>query len=72
MPQKIRLTSDYDCEPLWSNGDALDSEELHLKATTISRLYKWQADYDATVDLEEPYNTGFKTPEARKEFEREG
>ncbi len=72
MPQKIRLTSDYDCEPIWGNGDALDPDELGLKNITISRLSKWQADYDATLDLEEPYNTGFKTLEARKAFEQEG
>jgi len=72
--KRIKLDAEYEYYALWDLEEAeyLEGSDLPLTQSLVDRLSKWQADYDATLDLEEPYNTGFKTLEARKAFEQEG
>lgn len=76
MAKKIKLMTDYYCYPLWwMGGDCIgdiDPKILPLNQTTIASLERWQASYDAILDLEDPASAGFKTLQEEEAFEREG
>ena len=71
---KIEMQPDYSCEPLWNLDTANFAypEDLPLLTKTVERLKKWQNVYDHLLDLEEPFNIGFKTIENSQIFEQEG
>lgn len=69
-----KLNPQYNYYVLWdfSNADYLESSDLGISSNLVLKLSKWQAIYDKTLDLDEPYNTGFKSEGDREAFEKEG
>ncbi|KGF72388.1 hypothetical protein DO97_09015 [Neosynechococcus sphagnicola sy1] len=74
MPKIIRMAADYDCEPLWDSEEAdyVPAEELVLSQQTMERLDEWQAAYDAILNLQDPYEIAFPSPEAEAAWDQEG
>ncbi|RUT02545.1 hypothetical protein DSM106972_060230 [Dulcicalothrix desertica PCC 7102] len=76
MPRKIKLMTDYGCDPLWWDDDEvgdIEPESLPLSNNTIERLHKWAKAYDATLNWEDPTDSpGFPSLEAKVAFEKEG
>ncbi|RUS99393.1 hypothetical protein DSM106972_078350 [Dulcicalothrix desertica PCC 7102] len=76
MSTKIKLMADYGCYPLWwASGDLvgnIDPAKLPLSQETISRLYKWAAVYNTTLNWDDPTNSpGFSSPEVEADFDEE-
>jgi len=73
---KIKLMLDYQCYPLWgmseNNLGNIDPRSLPISEKLISNLMDWAKKYDATLNLEEPINSGFATKELELAFKKEG
>lgn len=72
----IKLMADYECHPLWhvsadEFGD-IDPETLPLSAELKSRLAAWARLYDATLDMDAPQDSGFKSEALEDAFKAEG
>ena len=76
MAKRIKLMADYDCFPLWAeSGDLspnIDPRTLSLSATTVAALLGWADRYDATLNRDDPKESGFSTPSEAQDFERQG
>lgn len=74
MAKTLRLLADYDCDPLWDPdaADYVSPSELPLSSELVSRLDRWQAQYDSLLNLADPYAMGFRTREEADAFEKEG
>jgi len=76
MAVKIKLMADYGCDPLWwADADKvgnIDPARLPLSQETISYLRKWAADYNATLNWQDPANSPDLSAEAEAAFEKEG
>jgi hypothetical protein len=76
MAQQIKLMADYDCWPLWWEGDHgpgnINPATLPLSAETVARLEAWAATFDATLNRTDPAASGFPSDAAFQAFEAEG
>ena len=72
----VKLMADYECFPLWeaSPGQVgnINPDELPISAGLRSKLAQWAAEYDATLNRDDPAQSGFPTDEAKAEFKRTG
>ncbi|BAZ51330.1 hypothetical protein NIES4103_39790 [Nostoc sp. NIES-4103] len=68
--------ADYGCDPLWwADADKIgniDPARLPLSQESINRLRKWAADYNATLNWQDPANSSDLSAEAEEAFEEEG
>jgi hypothetical protein len=71
----VRVMPDYDCHPLWVHhgenvGDTenVDPHDLSVSAALAEALDRWADDYDATLDRDDPVDSGFATPAAEEDF----
>ena len=73
---KIKLMPDYQCYPLWgiseNNLGNIDPRSLPISENLILSLMDWAKKYDATLNLEDPLNSGFATKELEFSFKKEG
>jgi hypothetical protein len=72
----IKLMAEYGAFPLWESsservGD-IDPGTLPLSAPLQEKLKNWAAVYDATLDMDDPRSSGFKTDQEVEEFRKEG
>ncbi|MDO8296984.1 MAG: hypothetical protein Q7T19_11175 [Caulobacter sp.] len=74
--RSLRLMADYQCFPLWEASPGLagdvDPATLPLSAALRADLLAWAADFDATLDLDDPARSGFVDAEAETRFRRRG
>ena len=72
----IKLMADYECFPLWeaSPGQVgnINPDEIPISSTLRLRLARWAAAFDATLDRDDPAQSGFKNTDARAEFKKVG
>jgi len=72
----IKLMADYQCYPLWeaSPGEVgnVDPGELPISSLLKEQLMMWAAKFDATLDMDDPANSGFESEKAADEFRNEG
>ena len=72
----IKLMADYDSFPLWeaSPGQVgnIDPRDLPISAGLRARLAKWAGDFDATLDRDDPIESGFQSEEAEADFSQTG
>jgi hypothetical protein len=63
---------DYGCFPLWeASPDAvgnIDPNTLPISANLASELDKWAAQFDATLNSEDPRESGFASSEHERDF----
>lgn len=74
--KQIKFMPDYYCSPLW-HDDRIEVGDIDLDSLPIStdlKLYinKWANEYDKTLNLEDPRNSGFKDLEELEKFKAEG
>ena len=72
----IKLMADYDCWPLWEAdpgraGD-IDPNGLPISRSLKDRLVRWASEFDATLDRDDPQQSGFATLDERATFSTEG
>ena len=74
MAIRIKLWADYGSYPIWGVDeiDNIAPEELPLSQQTIDRLNAWQDAYDQTLNQDYPPLSDFSSPQAKRNFEREG
>lgn len=76
MAIKIKLMSDYGCDPLWWAGDHrvgnINLATLPLSQEIIQRLYNLADAFDARLNLADPSDSPEVTPEEVERFEWEG
>lgn len=72
----IKLMADYQCFPLWkaSPGEVgnIDPEGLPISEEIKVKLANWARQYDGTLNMDYPPDSGFETAEAEAEFKQEG
>jgi hypothetical protein len=72
----FKLMADYHCFPLWeTHGDStgnVDPASLPISPQLVKRLDAWAADFDSSLNLDDPINSGFPTQAAERAFHDEG
>jgi hypothetical protein len=72
----IKLMPDYGCFPLWeASSEAIgniDPDTLPLSAPLKSALADWAAQYDATLNSDDPLRSGFSLETEEVAFEQSG
>ncbi|MEV6955683.1 hypothetical protein [Streptomyces sp. NPDC051183] len=73
----VRVLADYRSHPLWLTGAdvgdiAPDDPVLGLTPELAGELGRWAEAYDATLDQDDPAESGFPTEEAEAAFVRTG
>jgi hypothetical protein len=70
--RKIKLMPDYQCHPLWEASPGLvgniDPTTLPISPGLIARLAEWAHSYDATLNLDDPLQSGFKNVAEKQSF----
>lgn len=70
--RSLKLMADYECWPLWeaSPGDVgnVDPDGLPISLALKDRLRQWAADFDATLNRQDPRESGFRTLEIEAAF----
>ena len=72
---RIKLMPDYHCYPLWeedNNFDNIDPYSLPISKTLANDLMQWAKEYDITLDIDDPLNSGFKNIESELYFKQKG
>lgn len=76
MTKRIKLMAEYDSDPLWWEGPEqvgpIEPATLPLSVETISRLLRWQEDYNARINWDDPASSRKFSPDELEVFEREG
>lgn len=68
--------ADYQCFPIWGSFDGVEGN-INPTVLTITDELKnllsdWQAEYDATLNMQNPVQSGFGSEEAAIAFEKQG
>lgn len=74
--KSIKLMADYQCHPVWNMlpgeyGD-INPDDLPISKSLKDRLHAWARVFDATLNMDYPPDSGFKSDEAEVGFKREG
>lgn len=67
--------ADYDCWPLWEEEPEIgnvDPAALPIGRDLQDRLAEWQRQFDATLNREDPSESGFDSTEAEARHHDEG
>ncbi len=64
----LKLMADYQCWPLWEEGENLDPATLPLSAGLQARLTAWAEAFDASLDWDDPGHSPPMQPEVRAVF----
>ncbi|WP_220702065.1 hypothetical protein [Cupriavidus plantarum] len=71
----IKLMADYQCFPLWeaSPGEVgnIDPDEFPISQELKARLASVARQYDETLNMDYPPDSGFKNSEAEAKFKQE-
>lgn len=72
----FKLMADYHCFPLWHAASCevgnVDPRELPISVELCKKLLDWAQIYDATLNDEDPANSGFTSIEAKLQFSHDG
>ena len=72
----LKLMPDYDCYPLWiSDRDGLDNvdpDAFEIPNELKISLHSWSNTYDKTLNLEDPFSSGFPNRESKENFDLRG
>ncbi len=74
--RSLRLMADHDCFPLWERTgtgmDNVDPAALPISPSLQDALDLWAEQHDATLDRDDPGQSGFKARDAESAFKAEG
>jgi len=72
----IKLMPDYGCFPLWEDSPEaagnINPDTLSLSASLKSALADWAMQYDATLNSDDPLQSGFSSEAEEAAFEQAG
>ncbi|QYJ93153.1 hypothetical protein [Shewanella spartinae] len=72
----IKVMTDYLCFPLWHYGadevGEIDPTSLPISKELSSSLMEWAAEYDATLNEDDPASSGFLSSLAEADFIEKG
>lgn len=68
----LKLMPDYECWPLWEEGENLDPATLPLSKTLQGRLLAWATVFDGSLDWDDPGHSPPMAPEVKAAFLEEG
>ncbi|QYJ88421.1 hypothetical protein [Shewanella halotolerans] len=72
----IKVMIDYHCFPLWHYGadevGEIDPTSLPISKELSSSLMEWAAEYDATLNEDDPASSGFLSSLAEADFIEKG
>ena len=70
--KKIKLMPDYHCFPLWRIDDDIccniDPYSLPVSNMLAEELINWANEYDKTLNMNDPVNSGFENTEKEQAF----
>jgi hypothetical protein len=74
--KSIKLMADYQCHPLWNMspdkyGD-VNPDDLPISQGLKEHLHAWAHAFDATLNMDYPPDSGFKSDEEEANFKHEG
>ena len=72
MAQEIKLMADYAAWPLWRPDGNVDPATLPISAELQQRLDAWAEAFDGTLNRDDPRDSRFPTPEARRAWNEQG
>lgn len=76
MSKRIRLSADYQCWPLWWDGQEeageISPDQLLLNPETVNRIEKWADWFDSWMDFENAPDGKDPDDEEFESFEWEG
>ena len=74
MSINIRVMADYHSYPLWDIKDQknISPKELQLSEDLQARLMDWAFQYDSTLNMSNPLNSGFVSGDEKTIFDQEG
>ncbi|XKM13049.1 hypothetical protein RCS94_08445 [Orbaceae bacterium ac157xtp] len=74
--KKIKLMADHECYPLWFDSDNevgnINPETLPISNLLKKELNKWSDEYDNTLNMDDPLNSGFTTVDEEISFKEKG
>lgn len=72
----IKVMADYQCFPIWHYGSDnvgdIDPATLPITKELASSFLEWAATYDATLNRQDPIESGFGTEASEAEFVEKG
>lgn len=72
----IKLMADYYASPVWEclpgSVHNVEPKSLPISSGLQQRLGEWAASYDATLDMNQPMQSGFKSRQAEEKFKEIG
>lgn len=72
----IKLMADYFCSPLWKADPMevgnIDPDSLPISQNLKEMLSAWAAEYDKTLDMDDPSKSGFKSEHEELAFKEIG
>jgi hypothetical protein len=72
----IKLMADYQCYPLWEASPGvvgnIDPDELPISERLREDLALWAEQYNNTLNIGNPAESGFTSDSAKEEFKRMG
>lgn len=73
---KIRVMADYECWPIWWDGDGrvgnIAPSDLGLSDRLSADLSAWSSAYDATLNRDDPLSSGFASSDDQQQFHEWG
>ena len=70
--RKIKVMADYQCYPLWDMAPGMygdvDPNSLPISAELKRQFIDWAQAFDATLNMDDPASSGFKSEEAAAAF----
>ena len=74
--RSFKLMPDYGCHSVWETTggmyENIDPSDLPISPTLADRLTEWSAQYDDTLNQDDPILSGFETSQKRAGFDLEG
>jgi len=68
----IKLMADFSCYPLWEVAPSIDGDispdTLPISNDLREALFAWAAQYDSTLDTDDPPSSGFDSRESADKF----
>jgi hypothetical protein len=70
----VKLMADYGCFALWDEDsvDNISPDELPISNSLRFRVHRWEEEFDATLNTQDPASSGFSSEAELRRFDQEG
>ncbi|NUT18747.1 MAG: hypothetical protein HOV77_06145 [Hamadaea sp.] len=70
--KSVKVMPEYGCYPLWLNGVDISPHDFPLSTELRDELLSWSEEYDSTLDIDNPADSGFVTVGQKVDFAERG